>query len=96
MNKPAAGPLPGSVAFITAFALLTGACSGRDTDMAEKLAAANAAAARAEAAANRAEEAASKLAVKAAGSSGSTSRDPEDDGSAELAGNQDPNSGYFD
>lgn len=42
----------------TALALMLSGCSGRDTDMAEKLARAEAAAARAEAAAKRAEAAA--------------------------------------
>jgi hypothetical protein len=70
---------------------LTG-CSGRDTDLSEKVAAADAAARRAEAAAVRAENAA-KAAEKPQVAQAEV--DPESDGTEDDGANQDPNSAAF-
>ncbi len=51
-------PMGAALAFVAAGAVLLGGCSGRDTDLAEQVGAANAAAERAEKAADRAEQAA--------------------------------------
>ena len=63
----------------SALALLLAGCSGRDTDMAEKLARAEAAANRAEEAATRAEAAVSRMPIAGGQSSESTDSDQQDE-----------------
>ncbi len=78
-NRP---PMGAALAFVVAGAMLLGGCSGRDTDLAEQVGAANAAADRAEKAAEQAEKAA-----KDAASSQVVEVEPEPEPVEEFAPN---------
>lgn len=89
-------PSTGAVlAVAAAIVIALSGCSGRDTDMSEKLAAVDAAARRAEAAASRAESAAKTSSSASAQQTAEAEIDPEDDGTSADPAAQDPNSGAF-
>jgi len=80
------------VAAIAAMATALSACSGRNTDLSEKLAAVEAAAIRAERAADRAEKAAKAAESHPIAEAADEEIQPEDDGALDDGSNPDPNS----